>query len=70
MKTVVLLLLLNTPDGAQHIVSQSPAMEHAHCEALAQAVWAMPETANPVVAQSPEGPLQRYDAACVLESEI
>lgn len=65
MKALVLLLLLNNPDGTQSIISQSPEMAFAHCEALAHAVWAMPETANPVVASSPEGPLQRYDAACV-----
>lgn len=65
MKTLVLLLLLNNPDGSQEIVSRSLPMVAAECDALQRAVWAMPETVNPVQFMDEDGPAQRFDAACV-----
>lgn len=70
MKAFVLLLLLNHPNGTQEIASQSREMSAAECAPLAQAVWDIPAARNPVVAMSPEGPLQRYDAACVPADQL
>lgn len=65
MKTLVLLLLLNNPDGSQEVVSRSVPMVAAECDTLQRAVWAMPESANPVQFIDENGPAQRLDAACV-----
>ena len=65
MKTLVLLLLLNNPDGTQETVARSLPMVAAECDALQRAVWAMPESTNPVQFVDENGPAQRLDAACV-----
>ena len=68
MKTLVLLLLLNQPDGSQiEIRLNSDLMTREDCERAAEAIWNVP---GPVAYVDAEGPVPLIDAACVYPAQL
>ena len=63
MKTLLLTLLINNPDGSQVEISRSIPMSFQDCDTMQKNVWNMPN--NPVAFIDENGIANRYDAACL-----
>lgn len=63
MLKYVIVLLLNLPDGQQVEISQSMPLDEADCLFYQSSVWN--GAGNSIVYTDEDGPVHRYDAACV-----
>lgn len=67
MKTLVLLLILNNPDGSWREIEVARGLSESQCLPMQAAVW---NSGSPVAYRDAQGPVPVLDAACVYESQL
>lgn len=67
MKTLILLVILNLPDGTSQEIAVARGLDFPTCNAMQQAVWA---AGSPVAYVDDQGPVPAIDAACVYPVQL
>lgn len=67
MKTLIFLLLLNQPNGAQTEIIVARDLTFEQCDAMQRNLW---NAGSETIGQDAEGPIPAYDAACVYPVQL
>lgn len=67
MKTLLLLLIFNQPDGSSVELVWRSGLSFAECDAMQRAIWNGP---GEVAYYDDHGPVPALDAACVYPAQL
>ena len=67
MKTLILLLIFNQPDGSAIEMAWKRELTFAECDAMQKAIWNSPVD---VAYWDDQGPVPVIDAACVYQTQL
>lgn len=67
MKTLILLLIFNMPDGSSVEIAWKRDLAFAECDAMQRAIWNTPQE---VAYYDDQGPVPAVDAACVYPAQL
>ena len=67
MKTLILLLIFNMPDGSSQEIAWKRGLGAEECAAMAQSIW---DTPQDVAYWDDQGPVPAVDAACVTPEQL
>lgn len=67
MKSLILLLLLNQPDGSQLEIALLRNLDAATCNRMAAEIWSAPQE---IIGHDEYGPIPNIDAACVYPIQL
>lgn len=67
MKTLLLLLIFNQPDGSQVEIVWKRDLDRTTCQHMAESIWNSP---GEVAYWDDQGPVPALDAACVYPAQL
>lgn len=67
MKTMILLLIINLPDGSSQELAWKRDLSFAECDRLQRQIWDAP---GDVAYWDDQGPVPVLDAACVYPAQL
>lgn len=67
MKTLILLLIINLPNGESQEIAVARGLDRPTCDAMAKSVW---DAGSPVAYYDDQGAVPALDAACVYPVQL
>lgn len=67
MKTLILLLILNMPDGTSQEIAIARGLSFAECDIMQRNIWG---AGSEIAYHDAQGPVPMIDAACVYPSQL